>query len=129
MNRLLVLLLALCAGSALAHDRGHGHSISMADLARVAGDGWTGSLTYLNYGSDERSSIPVNLQVATPRGRTMAYAIQYPGEEAYNSKEKLELSRNGSELNGDTITDRVETADGVFVTRKNVKVTIGGCGG
>ena len=23
----------------------------------------------------------------------------------------------------------VETADGVFVTRKNVKVTIGGCGG
>ncbi len=117
MNRLLVCLLLLISGSTLAHERGHGHGVSMADLARLAGDGWSGSLTYLNYGSDERSTIPVNLQVRTPKGRTMAYAIQYPGEEAYNSKEKLELSRDGGELNGDAITDRLETADGALVIR------------
>ncbi|RZV41865.1 MAG: hypothetical protein EX271_07095, partial [Acidimicrobiales bacterium] len=37
-------------------------AVSIDDFKVLKGNDWQGRLTYLNYGSDERSTIPVNLE-------------------------------------------------------------------
>ena len=76
---------------------------------------WSGELKYLNYGTDQRSTIPVGLNVTAIDSRAVDYAIRYPGEEQYNSKERLRLSRDGSRINGAIIVARTVDADGSLV--------------
>lgn len=84
---------------------------SPADFALIEGDGWAGTLTYLDYGTQKLSSIPVALDVAPASGRTVTYKIKYPGEAQYNTTEKLKLSKDGTRLNGNAIIERTSQQD------------------
>ncbi|MEP3422198.1 MAG: S41 family peptidase [Erythrobacter sp.] len=76
------------------------------DFAIVAGEDWSGTLEYLNYNSDARSTIPVRLVAREPQGRTMRYGIAYPGEEDKNANDRLRVSRDGTQINGYAIVQR-----------------------
>lgn len=85
---------------------------SAADFALIEGDGWTGTLTYLDYSTKKPSSIPVALNVKPASGRTVTYQIKYPGEAKYNATEKLKLSKDGTRLNGNAIIARTVADNG-----------------
>ncbi len=104
-----VVLQAACAGVAPnnAVDAQTGPVASPEDFRVVAGSGWKGHLSYLDYSSEALSKIPVEIEVDEPNGRSLSYAIRYPGETQYNSREKIQFSRDGRELN-----------DGLIIARK-----------
>ena len=88
------------------------------DFAVLAGDDWTGVLDYLNYGTDDRSTIPVRMIAREPQGRSMRYGFAYPGEEDKNANDRIRVSRDGRQINGYTIVQRFtdQTRGLVFVT-------------
>ncbi|MGB5491959.1 MAG: hypothetical protein WBM76_14115 [Woeseiaceae bacterium] len=88
---------------------------SPEDFQVVAGSGWKGHLSYLDYSSEALSKIPVELQVDEPNGRTLGYSIKYPGEAQYNSREKIQLSRDGRKLNGGLIIARKRDDNGNLI--------------
>ncbi len=55
-------------------------SVTPADFESVAGMGWTGTLSYLDYSKGTRESIPVEVSIDAPNGQSISYAIKYPGE-------------------------------------------------
>ena len=91
-------------------------TISMDDLRPLIGDDWEGALTYLNYGSDKRSTIPVKMIVMPPEGDRLPFAIKYPGEEDKNVDGGLSLTSDGTEFEGARIIDRRDTPDGTIFT-------------
>ncbi len=97
--------------------------VSTADFTTLAGDGWSGSLIYLDYSSNTEQSIPVEIRFDHPGARKVVYHIKYPGESQYNATEKLKWSRDGRELNGETLVSRSLDADGstVLVTEHDGK--------
>lgn len=90
-------------------------TVSMEDFDVLAGDGWEGSLTYLNYGSDQRSTIPVKMAIEILGKHSLRIAIRYPGEEQYNDAEKIKISRNGKRVDGYDLVARELQPDGALV--------------
>ena len=88
-------------------DAGNGRAVTMDEFRRLEGANWEGSLSYLNYGSDKRSTIPVKLAIKVLNEKALQYAIQYPGEDQHNAKERLKLSSDGTRINGYIITNRI----------------------
>ena len=109
-----VVLLAACAGVAPDHpvDAQTGPVASPEDFRVVAGSGWKGHLSYLDYSSEALSQIPVEIQVDEPNGLTLVYSTRYPGETQYNTRETIELSRDGRKLNGGLIIARNRNDNG-----------------
>ena len=81
-------------------------SIFANDFTPLVGDDWEGALTYLNYGSDKRSTIPVRLTVQPFAGNIVPYAVQYPGEEDANAEDAFTISNDGSQINGHPVISR-----------------------
>ncbi len=50
--------------------------------------------------------LSVEIEIDEPSGRTLSYVIRYPGETQYNSREKIQFSRDSRESNGDAIIAR-----------------------
>jgi len=113
----LLLIANTCVGAdtPTGADTGNGMAVTMDDLRRLEGDNWEGSLSYLNYGSDIRSTIPVKAAIKVLDENALQYAIQYPGEEQHNAKERLKLTSDGTRIDGYTITSREQTADGMLI--------------
>lgn len=90
---------------------------SLDDYKPLQGTGWVGTLNYLNYGSVERSTIPVELAFDVTEEKGVEYSIKYPGEEQYNDTAKLKVSKDGSKLDGQPVVKR-EVLDngGVILT-------------
>lgn len=88
---------------------------SMDDFRILEGKAWGGSLSYLNYGSNDRAKIPVKVAITIFDDQTLQYAVRYPGEEQYNAIEKLVISRDGTRINGNTLTARVLESDDTLV--------------
>ena len=89
--------------------------VTSTDFISLAGDGWSGSLRYLDYSSNTEKRIPVEIRFDNPGTRKLDYRIKYPGETQYNTKERLKWSRDGRRLNGRTIVSRDRQADGTLV--------------
>ncbi|MGB5487743.1 MAG: hypothetical protein WBN06_10170 [Lysobacterales bacterium] len=96
-------------------DTANGMTVTMDEFRGLEGDNWEGSLSYLNYNSDKRSTIPVKLAVKVLNEKALQYAIQYPGEDQHNAKERLKLSSDGTRINGYIITNREQTTDGTLI--------------
>jgi C-terminal processing protease CtpA/Prc len=88
---------------------------SVSDFETLVGDTWSGELEYLNYGSDQRSTIPVRMIVREPSGRAVPYGFLYPGEEDKNASDRIGISRDGRKLNGFAITRRYRGGRGQLV--------------
>lgn len=96
--------------------------IERDDLQILTGSQWTGTLTYLDYRSKKKVSIPANLNVR-PNGAdkwSWIFEYQYPDEPQANSKEIVRLSRDGRSMNGEVVLERTNLAGNTvrFVTEK-----------
>jgi len=92
------------------------------DLQVLTGTQWSGTLTYLDYRSNKKVSIPANLTVR-PNGEdkwSWVFEYKYPDEPNASSEEIVRLSKDGKSLNGEVVLERTSLADGAvrFVTEK-----------
>ena len=87
-------------------------SAGIEDFRLLEGDDWSGSLTYLDYGSGERVSIPVELKVQVIDDTSLEYAIRYPDEEEHNASAQLRITGEGSFIDGQEVVSRKWAMDG-----------------
>ena len=107
LNKLFALLLLLTVSQTYAQD-----SVAIEDLKLIMGT-WTGSLTYVDYSSNEPYTMPANLQVGP--GKTedeLVLFYSYPNEPKANSKGKIKLSKDGRKLNKESVVSKETLADG-----------------
>lgn len=83
-------------------------TIQEMDLDLLLGGTWTGTLTYLDYSSNQTTTIPTNLSVSKPPTDPRAWnvSITYPKEPQANSLAKWTIAQDGTTLDikGDTQT-------------------------
>lgn len=90
-------------------------STSIDDFKVLIGDNWTGNLSYLNYGRDNRSTIPASLKISIKDEQTLNYAVIYPAESESNDTSTLKITDSGRKLDGQLIIDRIVREDGEIV--------------
>ena len=91
-----------------------GPTVEAGDFAVLQGNGWEGTLNYLNYGSDQRSQIPVKMIVQAPQKRRVPYGFIYPGEESKNANDAIRISQDGMRISGMNVVSR-SLVDGALV--------------
>ena len=96
--------------------------IKRDDLQILTGTQWSGTLTYLDYRSKKKVSIPANLHV-TPNVEdkwSWVFEYVYPDEPHANSREIVRLSEDGRSINGEVVLERLSLPDNTvrFVTEK-----------
>ena len=96
--------------------------IKRDDLEILTGAQWSGTLTYLDYRSKKKVSIPANLTVR-PNGEdkwSWVFEYEYPDEPQANSREIVRLSKDGRSMNGEVVLERMSLPDNTirFVTEK-----------
>ncbi len=87
-------------------------SIPIDDLKLIVGE-WTGTITYLDYQTNEPFTMPANLIVE--HGKKEGILILnniYPNEPKANNTEKIKLTNDGTVLNNIPIASREKTDDG-----------------
>ncbi|MFM8392817.1 MAG: hypothetical protein ACKOB4_02700 [Acidobacteriota bacterium] len=94
-----------------------------ADLFSLTGPRWTGTLTYLDYSTSRKVSIPSTLLVTPVEGQHLSFTFdyQYPDEPHARSTSTLSLSGDGREFAGARIIERRGSANSplILVMEKN----------
>ena len=90
--------------------------VSPQDLRKLSGARWTGTLTYLDYRSNKRVSIPSNLTVTQAGGDENAWVFEYeyPDEPKANGKQTLKVGDGGTVFGGETVVERAGLDGGGF---------------
>jgi hypothetical protein len=101
-----------CAGGSAADVGPDGPTVAISDFEIVEGDEWSGTLTYLDYDTDKRVTIPTRLTVEISSPSTLRYSVSYPEEPWEDTKAKLKVKRSGRTLDGHPVTFREERPDG-----------------
>ncbi len=86
-------------------------AIEISDIQNMLGT-WTGTLTYLDYTSNNPYTMPCGLVIKTKKeNRKLNLYYTYPNEPKANSKGKLKISKDKFRLNGKTIISRSTLSD------------------
>lgn len=87
-------------------------TISSDDLKSLPGD-WTGTLTYIDYSSNEPYSMPADLKVE-PGANEYQFQLYniYPNEPKANNKDKIKISKNGQEINKRKVKSKERLSNG-----------------
>jgi hypothetical protein len=92
------------------------------DLQILTGPQWTGTLTYVDYRSKKKISIPENLNVSPNCSDKWYWIFEYvyPDEPQANSREIVRLSKDGRNMNDEVVLERTILPDNTvrFVTEK-----------
>ena len=89
--------------------------VSAEDLRMLSGARWTGTLTYLDYRSNKRVSIPSNLTVTRADDETSwVFEYEYPEEPKANGKQTLKVSDDGAVFDGEEVVERAGLDGGGF---------------
>jgi len=118
-----IILILLIGGQILGLIFRPQAKIRKDDIQILIGAQWTGVLSYRDYRSNTRVSIPANLMV-TPNGEdkwSWVFDYQYPDEPQANSKNIVRLTKDGKSLDGEAAIERTKLSDGtvILVTEKN----------
>lgn len=113
--KVLVFVLFIASGLAGLSPR-QAAKVSAEDLRKLTGARWTGTLTYLDYGSNRRVSIPSNLTVTRAGGDENAWVFdyEYPDEPKANGKQTLKVSDGGAVFDGEEVVERTGLDGGGF---------------
>ncbi len=86
--------------------------VKIKDLQTLAGVKWTGNLSYLDYQKNKLISISSNLIVtqSTEDKSSWIFEYQYPDEPKANIKETVTLTKDGSFIDGEKVTERTSLA-------------------
>ncbi len=131
LSYLCLISVLFLSTNAFAQSIGEEDRITASDIQTVVGE-WTGTLTYIDYSSGEPFTMPANL--LAEEGKNQFQVILnyvYPNEPHANSKGKLKMTEDGSQVNiSDVIAVERKEADGLVVTTEfsgkdnNQKATI-----
>ncbi len=73
--------------------------VTTDDLKILVGE-WVGTLTYIDYSTNNPFTMPVNLNVKQGKNNyQLILNINYPKEPNANSKDKIKISKDGIQLN------------------------------
>ena len=114
MKLCLLALLTAAALSGLLP--GQAPRVSADDLRGLTGARWTGTLTYLDYRSNRRVSIPSNLTVTRADGDETAWVFEYeyPDEPKANGRQTLKVFDGGTVFDGGAVVERTSLDGGGF---------------
>lgn len=86
--------------------------ISPEDLNIILGK-WTGSLTYIDYRTNNPFTMPSNVDVKQGKNENQLLLLfAYPKEPNANSKDKIKISDDGQQLNKKEVKSRQKLSDG-----------------
>ena len=86
--------------------------ITPQNLKMLVGD-WKGSLTYIDYTSNQPYTLPANLSVKPGKNEwELLLDISYPNEPKANGKDKIKVSKHGRQLNKRDVVAKEIMADG-----------------
>lgn len=93
----------------------------------LVGGRWVGRLTYLDYSSNEKTTIRTALQVEAvkPGKPVWTFSYFYPDEPHANSSSKVKIKANGRRINRETVLSKTLTTDGttvIITQRKKAKL-------
>ena len=88
--------------------------VSPTEISVLLGDDWQGSLTYLDYSSNQETSIPVMLHVEQVGDREFRFSFSYPEEPKANNKTKMVLGKNHMSINKARIISRQDLPNHVL---------------
>ena len=73
--------------------------VTSDDLKTIMG-AWAGTLTYTDYGTNKPFTMPANLMVSQGKNnKQLILNIKYPKEPNANSKDKIRIAKDGTQLN------------------------------
>lgn len=82
------------------------------DLDQIIGE-WQGSLTYLDYQTNQPYTMPANLIIEQGKNDyELVLKNIYPNEPKANNKERMKISKTGLQLNKHNITSRLALENG-----------------
>jgi len=88
------------------------NTITPYDLNVLLGE-WTGTLTYTDYSSNKPFTMPANLIVKQGKNENqILLLINYPNEPNANSKDKIKISKNGTQLNKIDVKSKQKLSNG-----------------
>ncbi|MCA0374623.1 MAG: hypothetical protein LCH84_03070 [Gemmatimonadetes bacterium] len=110
----LAALLALSVASPAAHAQA---AANAADIERIAGPGWRGTLTYRDYTTEARTTIqaaPLLVRLPPPAGggTRWEFRMAYADEPHANSGDTITLSADGRRFRDADVVERQVLADG-----------------
>ncbi len=86
--------------------------ITPNDLKIILGK-WTGSLTYIDYSTNNPYTMPSNVDVKPGKNeKQLLLLFTYPNEPKANSKDKIRISENGQLLNKKAVISKENMANG-----------------
>jgi hypothetical protein len=116
---LLLNFLLFCSGCAAISTP----KIEPTDFQILTGDKWTGTLSYLDYGNGQKTSIASTLSVKQSADDKLKWVFdyQYPDEPKASQKRDVILSADGGMIDGDKVVEKQYLPDGTlkFVTEKD----------
>lgn len=116
-NFLLVLTMTLCIyGNAQ-------NKITSQDLKILIGE-WTGTLTYMDYSTNEPFTMPANVTVKEGKNENQLFLFnEYPNEPQANDKSKVTISKDGKAINGNNLLSKkqLDTGETQFTTESEGK--------
>ena len=113
----LLLLVVLSLTSFKATNR-----ITAKDINVLTGGEWKGSLTYLDYSSNKKTTIPANLVVErAAEQNTWYFKNLYPDEPKANGIDTIRLTAGGKTLDNETVVSRKDSAGIIkLITQKQL---------
>lgn len=88
------------------------NTVSPEDLEIILGD-WTGSLTYIDYSSNEPYTMPADLIVKQEKNKNeLTLLFKYPNEPNANSKGQISVSDKGTKINKELVISKQELSNG-----------------
>ena len=86
--------------------------VEATDLDRLTGARWSGTLTYLDYRKNTKTSIPSELVVTRDAEASWTFEYLYPREPHANGKKIVALAEQGRTLAGEVVVERAALSDG-----------------
>jgi len=82
--------------------------LKRSDVQLLTGEQWTGTLTYLDYSTNQTVSIRSNLIVSQSKVDKFAWVFdyEYPDEPKANGSKDVLLGKDGRTFNGENVVER-----------------------
>jgi len=82
------------------------NTVGPEDIEIIIGD-WTGSLTYVDYSSNEPYTMPADVTVRQGKNKNkFTLNFKYPNEPNANSKGQISISKKGDKINTEIVVSK-----------------------
>ena len=108
MKNIITIILSITLSIFLFKSTSFGQITVKPEILENTIGEWKGSLTYIDYQSNEPFTMPVNLRIENGKNNyQIKLFLEYPKEPNANSTGKIKISKDGTKINkADVISNR-----------------------